>query len=59
MFYIEKNPNIIENVCGYLTQSSISDFISRILRLDNPNLLDDYNKNIPLFMVYIKLYILV
>lgn len=51
MFYIEKNPETLENFFKFLSYSSMSDLISRIIRLDNPNLLDEYNKPAPLFLV--------
>lgn len=52
MFYLEKNQFVLENCYSHITQSSMSEFISRIVRLDNPNLLDDYNKHQALFLVY-------
>lgn len=51
MYYIEKNPMAIENIFKFLHLSSVSDFVSRLIRLDNPNLLDEYNKPSPLFLV--------
>lgn len=54
MFYIEHNQKILENAYPFLNHGAVSDFISRILRLDNPNLLDDYNKAFPLFLVKYK-----
>lgn len=53
MYYLEKNSKILNNGLKFLKYGSISDFFSRLLRLDNPNLLDDYEKPIPLFLVNI------
>lgn len=55
MFYIDKNPETLEHFFKFINYSSISEIISRIIRLDNPNLLDEYNKPAPLFLV--KLFI--
>lgn len=51
MYYIEKNTMAIENIFKFLHLPSVSDFVSRLIRLDNPNLLDEYNKPSPLFLV--------
>ena len=55
--YLEKNEKTLYIALRYLNHIAVSDFISRVIRLDNPNLLDDYNKPNPLFLVNIKIFL--